>query len=72
MRHRFATLGQCDLWSSPIFNYVPFVGKILLMQQETSNTKDHFAVAIVKAETIVDHIPHNFSLCFQLFSDAIE
>ena len=35
----------------------PFVGKILCMEQETFNAEDCFVVSIVKAETIVGHIP---------------
>ena len=49
-----------------------FVGKILYTEQETYNTEDYFAVAIVKAKTIVGHISYNFLLRFWLFSNSIE
>ena len=58
-------LGQCDLWSSCLNS---FVGKILCVEQETSNAEYHFAVPIVKAETIVGHVPHKFCFIFDLFN----
>ena len=36
--------------------WTPFVGEILCVEQEACNP-DHFAVAIVKVETIVCHLP---------------
>ena len=41
-----------DIWT-------PFVGEILHVEQEARNLEeDRFAVAIVKVETIVCHVPH--------------
>ena len=39
----------------------------LCVEQETHNAGDRFTVAIVKAKTIVGHIPCKFSLCFDHF-----
>ena len=41
--------GHKDVW-------IPFVGKILRVEQEVHNTADHFAVAVVKDETVVGHV----------------
>ena len=54
-RHRFIVL---------IRIFKCFVGKILYIEQETSNAEDCFAVAIVKAKTIVGQISYNFLLRF--------
>ena len=40
-----------DIWT-------PFVSEILCVEQEAHNTADHFAVAVVKDETVVGHVPH--------------
>ena len=37
-------------------NWTPFIGKILCVKQETNNVGDYFAVATVKANTIVGHV----------------
>ena len=54
--HAFSILGQRDLWSLLVF-----VGK---GGTKTSNAEDCFAVAIVKAETIIGHVPCKFFHCF--------
>ena len=43
-----------DIWT-------PFVGEILCVEQEMHNSEDRFAVAIVKTETIVGHVPRELS-----------
>ena len=51
-------------WDSVVCGHYAYnVGKSLCVEQETSNA-DHFTVAIVKAETIIGHVPCKFSLCF--------
>jgi len=39
-----------DIWT-------PFTGEILGVEQEAHNTADRFAVAVVKDETVVGHVP---------------
>jgi len=43
-----------DIWS-------PFTGEILRVEKEAHNTADHFAVAVVKDETVVGYVPHEVS-----------
>ena len=49
-----------DIWT-------PFVGEILHVEQEVCNPEDRFAVAIVKAETVVSHVPREVSCLFWHF-----
>ena len=39
-----------DIWT-------PFIGKLLCVEQETHNVQDRFAVAIVKDNITVGHVP---------------
>ena len=45
-----------DIWN-------PFVAKILCVEQETHST-DHFSITIMKAETIIGHVPYKVSFRF--------
>ena len=49
-----------DIWT-------PFVGEILNVQQEVHNAEDHFAVAVVKNEMIIGHVPREVSHLFWYF-----
>ena len=41
--------------------WTPFVGEILLVQQEDHNPEDSFTVAILKSGEIVGHVPREIS-----------
>ena len=43
-----------DIW-------IPFIGEILRVEQEANNTTDRFAVAVVRDETVVGHVPREVS-----------
>ena len=47
--------------------WTPFVGEILRVEQEVCNPENHFAVPIVKVETIIGHVPREVSCLFWHF-----
>ena len=49
-----------DIWAA-------FVGEIFRLEQEVCNPEDCYAVVIVKAETVVGHVPHEVSHLFSYF-----
>ena len=49
-----------DVWS-------PSLGEVLQCRQELENTKDHYAVAVVRRSTVVGHIPRKISAASALF-----
>ncbi len=49
-----------DLWEAAI-------GEKLMCRRETSNVKDRYAVAVIKDNEIVGHLPQTLSLVCSLF-----
>ena len=49
-----------DLWT-------PQVGEMLLLQQEPTNPKDLSAVAVMKEDEIVGHVPYNITSLLSTF-----
>jgi hypothetical protein len=49
-----------DIW-------IPMIGEILEVQREPENEHDHRAVCVLKSDTIVGHIPREFSRIFWFF-----
>ena len=49
-----------DVWS-------PVIGETLLVKREPSNVKDQHAVAIVKEDAVVGHVPYNIAPRFSQF-----
>ena len=43
-----------DIWT-------PFIGEVLRVEQETHNVQDRFAVAVVKDNITVGHVPREVS-----------
>ena len=44
--------------------WLPFVGEVLELEKEPSNSVDRYAVAVTKNGTVVGHVPRNFSTLF--------
>lgn len=42
-------------------DWMPTIGECLLVKPEPTNTKDKEAVAVLKDDLIVGHVPHNFA-----------
>ena len=49
-----------DVWS-------PSLGEVLQCTRELDNTKDRYAVAVVRRSTVVGHIPHKIAAASALF-----
>ena len=41
--------------------WTPVVGEALLLRREPNNSKDRFAVAVYKDDTVVGHVPYNIA-----------
>ena len=47
--------------------WTPFIGEILQLREESRNKHDPYAVAVVKDDDIVGHVPCEFSRVFSFF-----
>ena len=48
-------------------NWNPVVGQELILNPEPSNYKDQHAVAVLKDDVIVGHVPYNLATCISQF-----
>ena len=44
-----------------------YVGETLLLKRESTNVKDHSAVAVMKETEVVGHVPYNISSALSMF-----
>ena len=54
-----------DIWTS-------FIGEVLRVAQETHNVQDWFAVAVVKDDITVGHVPREVRALFSTSSNTME
>ena len=46
------------------FNWTPFRGEVLQLKQDSDNCADKSAVAVMKRDTVVGHVPYNLASMF--------
>ena len=49
-------------------NWTPSIGDELVLRREPDNSKDHFAVAVIRDGEIVGHVPFNLSSTVSQFT----